>query len=655
MNREFLELYNRELALLYENAGDFAEEYPGIAERLGGLTRERADPMMIGLLEGAAMLAARVQLKLKHEFPEFTSNLIDQLLPNYLAPVPSMMLAQINPTFGDPDLREGRTVPRGAYLDAVYREKERNISCCYTLCDDITYWPFELAKADYYSALGPLQALRVEVNSEAVAGLRLNLKLRSAPRIEDEPSEEEARKDPANLFSRCTIDELKVHLVGPEAEAVMLYEQLFSSLNGIHLRYLDSFGDPKVLNVPLNCIQQIGFDENDTLFPYDTRVFSGFRLIQEFFMFPRKFLGFKLAGLSKLLTDVDSTNIDVIFTFTQSNTRLTAAIKISMFSLFSAPAINLFINNSDRIQIKSNQYEYHVIPDRSQYLNFEPHRIVDVFLHYPGHAEKKRIMPLYRAQVDADNVRDILNYSIRRLQRKRTSDERRFGTRSEYVGTDMFISLTALHQDEEKLAGEGHGELELSVRAMCSNRHLTEHLPVGQGGADFRFRENTALEVVAAIAPLRPREALIVQKHDSAAPDGMGPTAWRLVNILSLNHLGLTQADGSALREILSMFADGADSTTERRIKGVRSIKSRPVIRRLQQRIGVGAARGIEVTVTLEEKAFEGSGVFLLGAVLDRFFAQYAAINHFTTTVIQTQERGVIVRWPARSGSRREL
>jgi type VI secretion system protein ImpG len=655
MNREFLELYNRELALLYENAGDFAEEYPGIAERLGGLTRERADPMMIGLLEGAAMLAARVQLKLKHEFPEFTSNLIDQLLPNYLAPVPSVMLAQINPTFGDPDLREGRTVPRGAHLDAVYREKEQNISCCYTLCNDITYWPFELTRADYYSALGPLQALRVEVNAEAASGLRLNLKLRTAERSEDEPAEEEARKDPASLFSGCTIDNLKVYLVGPEAEAIALYEQLFSCLNGIHLRYLDSFGDPKVINLPVNCLQQIGFDENDTLFPYDTRVFSGFNFIHEFFMFPRKFLGFRLTGLSRFLSAVHATSIDLVMTFSQSSARLAAAVKPSMFSLFAAPAINLFLKNSDRVQIKSSQHEYHVVPDRSQYLNFEPHRVIDVFLHYPGRAEKKRIMPLYRAQIDTDNGRDILNYSIRRLQRKRTSDERRFGARSEYVGTDMFISLTTLHQDEEAQAGEGRGELELSVRAMCSNRHLTEHLPVGQGGADFRFRENTALEVVAAIAPLRPREALIVQKHDSAAADGMGPTAWRLVNTLSLNHLGLTQPDGSALREILSMFADGSDNTTERRIRGVRSIKSRPVIRRLQQRTGVGAARGIEVIVTLEEKAFEGSGVFLLGAVLDRFFAEYAAVNHFTTTVIQTQERGVIARWPARSGSRREL
>ena len=77
MDREFLDLYNRELLLLHEQAREFAEEYPGIAERLGGLVAERSDPMIAGLLEGAAFLAARVQLKLKHEFPEFTSNLLE--------------------------------------------------------------------------------------------------------------------------------------------------------------------------------------------------------------------------------------------------------------------------------------------------------------------------------------------------------------------------------------------------------------------------------------------------------------------------------------------------------------------------------------------------------------------------------------------------
>src|ERR1700743_775390 len=101
MNREFLDLYNRELQLLYEQAREFAEEYPGIAERLGGLLAERARPMAPRGAAGDRVLAARVQLKLKHEFPEFTNNLLEQLIPNYLAPTPSAMLVKVLPPYSD--------------------------------------------------------------------------------------------------------------------------------------------------------------------------------------------------------------------------------------------------------------------------------------------------------------------------------------------------------------------------------------------------------------------------------------------------------------------------------------------------------------------------------------------------------------------------
>ena len=88
MNREFLKFYNQELTILREQAVEFAQDYPGVAERLGGLLEDKIDPMIGGLLEGAAFLAARVQLKLKHEFADFTANLIDQLAPHYLASDP---------------------------------------------------------------------------------------------------------------------------------------------------------------------------------------------------------------------------------------------------------------------------------------------------------------------------------------------------------------------------------------------------------------------------------------------------------------------------------------------------------------------------------------------------------------------------------------
>ena len=103
------------------------------------------------------------------------------------------------------------------------------------------------------------------------------------------------------------------------------------------------------------------------------------------------------------------------------------------------------------------------------------------------------------------------------------------------------------------------------------------------------------------------------------------------------------------------MFGEVTDSVTERRIHGVRNVDSRPIVRRIRQRAGIGAARGIEITVTIDERAFEGTGIFLLGAVLDRFFAEYSGFNHFTQTVIRSVERGEVIRWPPRMGTRRPL
>ena len=70
-----------------------------------------------------------------------------------------------------------------------------------------------------------------------------------------------------------------------------------------------------------------------------------------------------------------------------------------MFALYAAPAINLFEKTTDRIAVKSNQHEYHVMPDRSRYLDFEPHRILDVFAHYAGEKDKVPVHPLYSASM----------------------------------------------------------------------------------------------------------------------------------------------------------------------------------------------------------------------------------------------------------------
>jgi type VI secretion system protein ImpG len=653
MHREFLDLYNRELQLLYEQARDFADEYPGIAERLGGLVSERMDPMVAGLLEGTAFLAARVQLKLKHEFPEFTSNLLEQLVPNYLAPTPSAMLAQVRPDYSDPALREGHSIERGSYVDATYRERDRLIACRYRLCSEVMLWPFDVRAAEYFTAPSQLQALGLPIGQDVVAGLRLTLTHRTAVRPEDEPSDEDAVKQPTMWFAGCRTTELPIYFVGHEADSIALYEQVFADCVGVYFRFLDEFGDPVVVRAPVEALIQVGFEAADSLLPNDNRIFRGFDLLREYFMFPRRFLGFNLTGLAAVMPQLKAKTVEIILAFDEANARLSAAVRPGMFALYTAPAINLFEKTTDRIAIKSNQHEYQVIPERSRYLEFEPHSVLDVYAYYAGGKDKRPVTPLYSAAMDAFSSSATLAYTLRRLPRRRTGEEKKYGAASDYTGTDMFVSLVEpASVDDEAVA-------ELSVRALCSNRHLTQHLPIGESGADFRLLDNATLDVVCVAGPTAPRGPVVGQHRSRSETAYTGAVTWRLVNMLSLNHLGLVERgagkNGDSLREILSMFADLSDSATERKIRGIRSVDSRPVVRRIRERGGSGVARGTEVTVTIDEKAFEGSGVFLLGAILDRFFAEYSALNHFTETVIRSVERGVIMRWPVRIGSRRPL
>ncbi|MEO1491949.1 MAG: type VI secretion system baseplate subunit TssF [Pseudomonadota bacterium] len=656
MNREFMELYNRELALFYEHAEEFAEEYPGVAERLGAMTQDNPDPMIGAVLEGSAFLATRVQLKLKHEFSTFTDSLLEQLVPNFLAPIPSVFQAQAVPEFGDEALRDGMILERGSYLDAAYRERDRSIACRYRLSCEIAVWPLTITRSEYLGSVAPIEALGLTVGPEAMAGLRMSFRVRSTRNLDAEPPLDQTADKPNTWAKGLKIPYLKVHCIGPEAEAVSIYEQIFGHTAQIALRWQghDNRWRSKMLPVS-EVLEQIGFNEDEALYPVDHRVFRGFDYIRDYFTFPQKYLGFSIKNLGKYLNDVDSPIFELVFVFNDVSPRLSTVVDEGSFALFCASAINLFEKTCDRVFLKENDFEYQVVPERTRYLEFEPHRVLTVAAHRAGEAEKITVFPLYSSPEDQTIHSSAMFYSVRRLQRRRTSDENKYGLRSDYMGTDMFLTLVGHEKAEER----GEEISELSIRALCSNRHLPEHLPVGETGADFVLLDNDQIKIRAIGQPTHPREPIVSGVSDRSRPNYTGENSWRLVNMLGLNHLGLVQnragENARAIKDVLSLFADLNDSVTERRIRGVRTVDSKPVSRRVRALSGVAVARGLEVTITMEDKAFEGSGVFLLGAVLDRFFAEYVSLNQFTQTVIRTPERKEIMRWPPRLGRRQVL
>ena len=656
MNREFMKLYDQELTLFYEHAAEFGEEYPGVGERLGDMTKDNADPMIAAMVEGAAFLATRVQLKLKHEFSNFSDNLLEQLVPNFLAPIPSVVQLQIQPDFSDPGLRDGFLVERGGYLDASYRERERSVACTYRLTSDVLLSPFSIVKAEYVGSVAPIEALDVNVTEGAAAGLRLGFRVRSAKTLEAEVDAEQAANEPTTWAKGIKVPSLKINLTGSEDNCVAIYEQIFGHTTQIAMRWrtADLKWHIRYLAVD-DVLEQIGFDEDEALYPVDHRVFKGFSYIRDYFTFPKNFLGFRLKDFGRHIRDVEAAEFELIFVFDDLNSKMGTAVTEDRFSLHCATAINLFEMTCGRIQVKPDDYEYQVVPDRSRYLEYEPHRILQIDAGRSGENEKLPVYPIYSSPEDQTVRSRAMFYAIRRMQRKRTGKEVRFGATSDYIGTDMFLTLVG----HDVLDEEGDGINHLSVRALCSNRHLPEHLPTGATGADFLLRDNDQLKVLALTPPTKPREPIITGATDRARPNYTGENTWRLVNMLALNHLGLISnraGEGArALKDVLALFADLSENVTERRIRGLRSVEAKPVIRRVRALSGVAAARGLEITITIEERAFEGSGVFLLGAILDRFLAEYVSLNQFTQTVIRTPERSEIMRWPPRLGKRQIL
>jgi type VI secretion system protein ImpG len=125
-----------------------------------------------------------------------------------------------------------------------------------------------------------------------------------------------------------------------------------------------------------------------------------------------------------------------------------------------------------------------------------------------------------------------------------------------------------------------------------------------------------------------------------------------------LNYLSLCDNDSggaAGLRELLTLYSDPHDVSANQQIDGLRSIRSKPVTRPIATTGPLCFGRGLEVTLTFDEAAFEGTGVFLLAAVLEQFLAKYVSINSFTETVLHTSERGEVMRWPLKTGRRHLL
>ena len=153
MNREFLKFYNQELAILREQAAEFAEEYPGIAERLGGLARrqprsdDRRPARGRGVSGRARPAQAQARVRRFHHQSDRSARAALSRADAVLRP-----RAARSPNSAIRRCATGGRSRAAPMFDATYREAHRNVACRFTLAAPITLWPFEIVKAEYLTS-----------------------------------------------------------------------------------------------------------------------------------------------------------------------------------------------------------------------------------------------------------------------------------------------------------------------------------------------------------------------------------------------------------------------------------------------------------------------------------------------------------------------
>jgi type VI secretion system protein ImpG len=607
MRDDLLDYYENELTFLRQMGKEFAEKHPKIAARLQMDANRCDDPHVERLLEGFALLAARVHLKIDDEFPQITEGLLNVLYPHFLRPIPSMTIAQFRLDPEQGKLSTGLSIPRESVL---YSRPVDGVPCKFRSCYDVTLWPLEVSDARWLTPDKLVPPMRAP---DAVAALRVELRGFSDV-----------------TFEKLQLSSLRFHLNGESDVVHTLYELLSNNCYQIVVRDPDNPKKPGH-TLSTKSLRPMGFADDESVLPYPRRSFEGYRILQEYFAFPEKFFFFELSELDEALRAIPGGRAEIVFLIApfeveQRQQRLAVGVTAKAILLGCSPIVNLFTQTAEPIMLTQRRSEYAVVPDARRRMATEIFSIDDVVSSDPLTHELTHYQPFY-------------SYRHKLLKEENQTfwySKRRPSTRKADEGTEVALFLVDLSMRTSLPDAQA-----VTVHCTCTNRDILSRLPFGNEGGDFE---------VEGIGSLK--GAIALRKPTPTLRPPMGRSAlWRLISHLSLNYLSLVDDGKEALQEVLRLynFSDSAD--LDKQIGGIAGVSSKRHFARINSESGIAFARGTRVELELDEEDFSGSGVYLFASVIEHFLGLYASLNSFCQLVVKTrQRREVLKQWPPRAG-----
>ncbi len=570
----FNRYFQQELANLKELGAEFSRKHPAVAPMLSGLS---ADPDVERLLEGVAFLTALLRQKLDDDFPEIIHELFQLIWPHYLRPIPAATIIAFKPKAA---LKQAVRVKRGTLLASVPVE---GTSCHFKTCYEVNVQPLALegVKSEQKPGQRPYITLRFKLQ-----GLKLD---------------------------QWKGDRLRFHLGGDYPRAADTFFLLLRHLERVILRTAD--GPACIL--PADCLQPVGMGPDEALLPYPSQSFPSYRILQEYFVLPEKYLFLELSGLQRWQKRGSGESFEIVFELSKPPFEL-PRLRQEDFVLFATPAINIFEHDAEPVRLDHKRQEYIVKPSGSHKGQYQVYAVDAVTGFSQGTAAERNFVPF---EMFAPRQQDQAVFHTR-IQRSPIQP-----------GFDFYIAVV-YPPGQEPVRPET-----LSIRLRCTNGFLPESLQVG----DICRPTSNSPEMVD-FTNIRPPTSNILP------PLGRN-LLWNLVSHLCLNYRSLASAENLKALLALYNFEENRDRpaflANQKRIEGIQAVAGRPADRLVDGII----MRGRSIDMELRQDHYAGPGdLFLFGTVMDAFFGAYAAINSFTRLVINETLKGEKYQWPARLG-----
>lgn len=600
---ELLLYYQQELAFIRKLGEQFAAAHPKIAGNLRLDSKSVEDPHVARLMEAFALNNARIRHKIEEDFPEITDSLLAALHPHALSPIPSMSVIQFQP---NEKLMTAKNIPAETELVS---DSMRGSACFFKTCYPAQLLPITVEATAIASK--PMYAPQISAFNDAVGILQLSLRC----------------NQPNFSFANINVNFIRFFINAQLNHAYALHELLFNQVIGIALAH--SVHDSQPIILDRNCLQAVGYQEQENLLPYRKRVFMGYRLLTEYCVFPQKFLFFDLIGLGQYLSKFGQ-NLEIFFYLNRIHPLLEKNLDKHFFKLGCTPIVNLFEKKAEPISLQDIKTEYHVLPDTESLPEATEVYEVKRVLAYPEAGESTEYFSFYDSKHSPEKAYFHLS--------------RKPSWHAQYYplsGSEVFISFTDL--ESKKFQPE---KSIVDIDLLCTNRDLPMQLPFGGGQPYLKFlhSKQDTVKQISCVTAITPSYRPLLKKG----------AKWRYVSTLQLNYLSLADDEQGivALRDLLRVYNFTQAHEFENLLNGLLSVSSHRTMAYHRDEHGRPIySRGVEIKLSVDERKFADSSLYLFGCVLDYFFSLYVSINSFTQLTIVNRQTE-LYRFPPRSGGK---